>query len=97
MATYAEIITLSRDAAFLGKLEVAVVKYAEYILNEAANVDYHTVRARWADSVVTSGAGGVVSRIALPVALDSVIQDNLNTYTDAQLQAAAEVRIQRIM
>lgn len=97
MATYAEIITLSKDADFLGRLEVCVVKFAEYVLNEAANEPYHAVRARWADSVVTSGAAGVVSRIALPVALDSVIQDNLATYTDAQLQAAAEVRIQRIM
>lgn len=97
MATYAQIITLSKDADFLGRLEVCVVKYAEFILGEAANVENHVVRFRWADSVVTSGATSFVSRIALPVANDTVIQDNLDDYTDAQLQSAAEVRINRIM
>jgi hypothetical protein len=97
MATYTEIITLSKDAGFLGRLEVAVVKYAEFIVGEAANVDYHAVRIGWANTVFESGAASFVSRIALPVANDSVIQDNIDDYTDAQLQAAAEVRINRIM
>lgn len=97
MATYAEIDTLSKDAAFVGKLEVAVIKYTEYILSEDPATAYHAVRMRWANTVVQSGAAPVVSKIALAVAFDSVMQANLASYTDAQLQSAAEVRINRIM
>ena len=35
MATYAELNTLYKDSAFLGRVEVAVIKFTDYILSES--------------------------------------------------------------
>ena len=96
MATYADINTLSKDAAFLGKLEVAVVKYMDFILNEATSTTNHTKRWNWAVNVAQSSPGGVATRIAPIVAFDATIQANLGASTDAQIQAAVETWINRV-
>ena len=97
MATYSEIFTLSRDSAFLGKLEVAVTKYMDYILNESTATANHTKRWNWAVEVARAGSGSVSGRISQNVAFDSTIQANLGASTDAQIQAATEYWINRLL
>lgn len=97
MANYQQIFDLSKDAAFVGKLQVAVIKYAEYLLGEDPTTAYHVIRIRWADNIVRNGVENTVTKIALAVAFDGTIQAHLSDYTDDQLQSATEVRINRIM
>ncbi len=97
MATYAEINALYKDAAFLGKVEVSVVKYTDFILNEDTATPNHTKRWNWAVSAATSGPSSVAGRIAANVAWDGTIQANLGASTDAQIQSAAEAWINKVL
>lgn len=97
MATYAQVNDLSKDSAFLGKLEVAVVKYTDYILAEDTATPNHTKRWNWAVQVANSGPASVAGRIAPMVTWDSTIQANLSSSTDAQIQAAVEAWINRLL
>ncbi|MCX6628626.1 MAG: hypothetical protein NTW28_13465 [Candidatus Solibacter sp.] len=93
MATYTEIGTLYRGNAFLLKVEVAVLKYLEYILSE----ENHTKRWNWAVQAAQSGPSTLAARIAPNVAWDTVIQAHLGASTDAEVQAAVESWINRLL
>ena len=96
MATYSEIYTLSKDAAFLGKVEVAVTKYMDYILGEPTDTVNHTHRWQWATGIATNGPGITAARISPFVAWDGTIQANLGASSDAQIQSAVEAWVNRV-
>jgi hypothetical protein len=96
MAAYSDIATLSKDAAFLGRLSVAVAKFMDYVLNESTATDNHTKRWNWAASVARSGPESVVGSIALMVAYDANIQAVLGAASDVEIQNAVETWIGRL-
>lgn len=96
MATYAELNALYKDSAFLGKVEVALIKFVDYILSESTQTDNHTKRWNWAVQTV-QGVSSVAARIAPNVAWDSTIQANLGASTDEQIQSAVEAWVNRLL
>jgi hypothetical protein len=97
MATYAELNALYKDAAFLGKVEVAIIKYTDYILSESTATDNHTKRWNWAVQAAQNGPSLVAARIAPNVSWDATIQAQLAAATDAQIQSAVEAWINRLL
>lgn len=92
MAAYVDILTLSKDAAFLGKISVAVTKYADFVLN---NATLNIRRLQWGNNVAQNGPNGYAAGIALMVAYDANIQALTSaggacTASDAQIQTAVE-------
>ncbi len=96
MATYAETANLVNSSTFRDAVTVAVAKYAAYILNEGAGVAYHNQRVQWAKPAYQN-PGGVAGGLLAAIALDSNIQSNMPTPSDAQIQAATEVAVNTTM
>jgi hypothetical protein len=78
-------------------VEVAVIKYTDYILSESTTTDNHTKRWNWAVQAAQNGPSSVASRIAANVAWDGTIQAQLGAATDAQIQSAVEAWINRLL
>ena len=96
MATYLESAALRDDADFRKRLEIAVAKYAAYLLGEDPVTANHAARYRWAVSAIMnpSGAAGAVANAVI---LDDNIQTNLGASTDAQIQSAVEAKVNLIL
>jgi hypothetical protein len=87
--TYAQSATLMKDPAFIDRVKVAVLKYANFILAEAVTVPQHHARHRWAVSA-TVGPDSVAQVVAQPVVMDSQVQTDGSAITDANLQTSVE-------
>lgn len=87
--TYADLIALANDQSFLRRVQVAVVHFANYILNEVPSTANHPARYSWARNGILNSAG-VANSLATAVVMDSTVAANLLGMTDAQLQSAVE-------
>lgn len=97
MATYSDMLTLSKDAAFLGKLAVAVTKYTDFVLN---NATVNIRRLEWGNRMAAGGADAYAQSISLMIAFDGTIQTTIasggaSSATDAQIQTAVETWVNR--
>src|ERR1019366_575037 len=93
--SYAALIAVATNPGFLLRVQLAVVKFAMYILDEAGSVTNHANRKLWAQTAVV-GSMGVANTIAPSLVLDNNVSVNLTAITDAQLQAAVENQIQAL-
>ncbi len=89
MAAYIDLANLRTNADFLRKVEIAVAKFATYVLGEDPSTPNHNARYRWAASALlspTSVAAGLISSVVL----DDNVMANLENTSDADIQAAVE-------
>lgn len=96
MATYADTATLKNSSTFRDAVTIAVAKYASYILNEGAGVQFHNQRAAWAKGAYVS-PDGVAGGLLAVIALDSNVQAAIPTVSDATIQSATENAINTTM
>lgn len=102
--TYEESGVLMNDFAFRSKVKVAILKYATYILNEPTGTPAHSARVRWAQNSTLNP--DVAAQTVQPSAvMDPGIQEagmklppeTGSAATDAQIQAAVETVVDRIL
>lgn len=77
------------DLTFRGRVKVSALKYADYILNEAATVPGHSSRYRWAQTTFQQ-PDMQAQQIQPPVVMDSAVQAAGAAITDTALQTAVE-------
>jgi hypothetical protein len=100
--TYAESAALMKDAAFIDRVKVACLKYADFILNEAPNTPGHSSRYRWAQQT-TSNPDSAAQMTTPPTVMDSAVQnagldtEGTSAITDAALQSSVETVINRLL
>jgi len=87
--TYEESAALMQDIVFRGRVKVAVLKYADSIMIEAASVPGHTSRLRWAQSAFQA-PDQVAGQTQPPVIMDPAVQTAGAAITDLALQGAVE-------
>jgi hypothetical protein len=87
---------LMRNGAFIDRVKVACLKYADFIMNEAVSVPAHSSRIRWAQTTVQS-PDGTAQSVTPPVVMDTKVQIDGAAITDANLQSAVETTINRLM
>jgi hypothetical protein len=87
--SYTQSSDLMKDAIFMGRVKVACLKYADYILNEAPSVAGHSSRYRWAQNTFAM-PDGAASQVTPPVVMDPAVQQDGAAITDAALQSAVE-------
>ena len=90
--SYNDIFAVASDAVFQHRLQIAVAKFASYVLGEAPSTPNHANRYNWAKNAITSSVG-VANSIAIAVCLDSNVSGALTGVSDASLQSAAEAQI----
>ena len=94
--TYEESNTLMMDQAFRGRVKVSALKFAQYIVNEQPNVEAHSARYRWAQSVFTQ-PDFVAAQITPMVVMDPSVQQDGAAVSDAALQTAVEAIVNKIL
>jgi hypothetical protein len=94
--TYEQSAGLMKDPAFVDRVKVACLKYADFILNEPASTPAHSTRIRWAQTTTTS-PDNAAQTLAPPVVMDTQVQQDGAAITDAALQTSVETTVNRLM
>jgi hypothetical protein len=87
---------LIQDVDFRGRIKVACLKFASYIMNEAVNTPAHTSRLRWAQSVYQN-PDMVAGQVQPPTVMDPQVQLDGAAITDAALQTAVEGVVNKLL
>jgi hypothetical protein len=94
--TYEQSSALMRDGAFVGRIKVACIKFAAYIYDEASSTSGHASRVRWMQYCLAN-PDTVATGIAPVVAMDPAVIADGATVTDAALQSAVEIAINKTL
>lgn len=94
--TYEESAALMTDLTFRGRVKVACLKFADYIVNEAASVPAHTTRFKWATRTQQQ-PDQVAGEVQPPTVMDAAVQSAGKDITDAALQTAVETTVNRLL
>jgi hypothetical protein len=95
--TYEETNALTKDQVFRGRVSVACVHYANYIIDEAPNTPAHNTRIKWAQNTL------VAPDVAVGVCINTVVNDDAvqtaggAAITDEALQGAVETSINKLL
>ena len=94
--TYDKSATLMNDLSFRGRIKVAVLKFADSIINEQPNVNAHNTRYKWAQMAI--GSSEMVAGNVQPiVVMDPAVQAAGADIDDAGLQSAVEMALQKTL
>jgi hypothetical protein len=94
--TYEESAALMSDAAFRGRVKVAMLKYADSILIEASSVPAHKTREKWALSAFQNPDMTAI-QIQAPTVMDPAVQAAGAEVLDASLQGAVESVVNKLL
>lgn len=94
--TYADSSKLMNDFDFRGRIKVALLHYANYILDEAPTVDAHNTRFKWAVQA-TQQPDITAQQLQPPVVMDSAVQSAGSSIDDATLQSSVETVINKLL
>jgi len=94
--TYAESATLMKDPAFVDRVKVACLKYADFITNEATSATAHTSRLRWAHNTIAS-PDAAAQQTTPPTVMDAAVQSAGSAITDAALQTSVESVVNKLI
>jgi hypothetical protein len=96
MLTYEESAALMNDMAFRGRIKVASLKFADYIMLEATSTPAHNTRTKWAQTAMIS-PDVVAGQIQPPVVMDSAVQTAGAEIDDAALQSSVETVVNKLL
>lgn len=94
--TYEQSAELMKDPAFVNRIKVSCLHYADYIFGEATTVPAHNTRLRWAQSVTTS-PDTIAQTLAPPVVMDTKVQEQGAAITDSDLQLSVEATVNKLL
>jgi hypothetical protein len=93
---YAASAALMVDMEFRGRVKVACIKFADFVLLEDASVAAHNTRAKWANQTMTMPDASA-SQVTPPVVMDPAVQEAGAAVTDAALQSAVEAAVNKLL
>lgn len=94
--SYDESASLMRDPTFVGRIKVACLHFASYIVNEAPSTPAHNTRYRWAQNTLVD-SDAVAMKAAPAVVMDAQVQTDGAAITDANLQTSVETALQNML
>jgi hypothetical protein len=94
--TYEESAALMNDFAFRGRIKVAALKFADYIMNESNSVQGHNSRENWARRTFQQPEQ-VATELHPPVVMDPSVQADGAAVNDAALQSAVEGVVNKLV
>jgi hypothetical protein len=94
--SYEQSATLMQDATFRNRVKIACLKYADYIIGEAANTPGHSTRVKWAQQTMLSPESAV-NNITPTCVMDAAVQEQGGAIDDPGLQSATENAINKLL
>jgi hypothetical protein len=94
--TYEQSSELMSDLIFRGRVKVACLKFADYIVGEPANTPAHSTRIKWAQQTMTMPDASAAT-VTPAVVMDAAVQQDGANITDAALQSATENAINKML
>lgn len=94
--TYEESAALMIDNAFRGRVKVACLIYARYIMDEASNTPAHSTRIKWAQATMVN-PDAAAATVTPTVVMDGAVQQDGAAIDDAALQSAVENSINKML
>jgi len=94
--TYEQSSDLMGDMIFRGRVKVACLKYAGFIVLEAPSTPAHSTRIKWAQMTMTSPEAAA-AQVTPTVALDPAVQADGAAITDVALQSAVENAVNKML
>lgn len=94
--TYEDSAALMNDPAFRGRVKVACLKFATYIMDEAPSVPAHSTRIKWAQQT-TANPEVSATQIIPTVVMDGQVQADGAAITDPNLQTAVETSVNKLL
>src|SRR5262245_56234889 len=94
--TYTESANLMKDNAFVDRVKVACLKYADFIMGEASTVPAHSARLRWAQMVNTN-PDTAAQMITPETVMDPAVQGAGSAIDDPGLQSAVENAVNKFL
>ena len=94
--TYSQSSALMQDLDFRGRIKVALLHYASYILGEASTTTAHNSRYKWAQSAYQQPDTTAAS-LQPPVVMDANVQASGSAVDDPTLQTAVESVINQLI
>src|SRR5262245_60414148 len=94
--TYEETYALTKDAVFRGRVSVACTHYAVFITDEAPGTTAHSTRYKWAQSTLVN-VEAAVNQTITTVCNDGAVQQDGANISDAALQSAVEVAVNKLL
>jgi hypothetical protein len=89
---YLATANLRADADFVKRVEIAIAKFALYILAESPSTPNHAARYRWADQAIKN-TPAFAQALLTAVVLDAAVQADGALISDALLQSAVEAQV----
>ena len=96
MLSFSQSAVLMRDPTFNGRIQVAALLFANYIIGEPGNVPAHNTRQKWAMATLTNPALAA-QQVQPTVVMQQVVQQYGADVSDQDLQTAVEIAVQAIM
>ena len=94
--TYDDSQKLMNDFEFRGRIKVAALHFAAYVLSEATNTPAHNTRYKWAQN--TYQQPDMVAQSLHPaVVMEDLVQQNGGAISDVDLQTATESVINKVI
>jgi hypothetical protein len=94
--SYDETASLAQDLAFRGRIKVACLHFAKFILGEAVTVPAHNTRLRWAQRAIQS-PDQVAQECQHNVVMEDQVQSAGSAVTDPDLQTATENAVNKML
>jgi hypothetical protein len=96
MLTYEQSAALMNDPVFVDRIKVALLKYADFISNEATGTTAHNTRLRWAQQTMQA-PNNMAQSYAPPVVMDTAVQTQGSAISDTDLQSAVETTVNKML
>ena len=94
--TYSDAATLMNDMVFRGRVKVACLKFANYILAEPGTVSAHGARSRWANNCIMQ-PDQTAATVTPATVMDPAVQSAGSSIDDPGLQSAVELAINTLI
>jgi len=94
--SYEESAALMMDPEFRGRVKVACMKFAAYIMDEAASTPAHSTRIKWAQQAMANPEM-VAGQVQPPTVMDAAVQAAGPSIADPALQTAVETTVNKLL
>jgi hypothetical protein len=94
--TYEESAQLMTDGTFRGRCKVAVIKFADSIMNQTGTAAGDNARLRWAQQTFQQ-PDMTAQTVQPPTVMDAAVQSAGKNVTDEALQGAVESVVNKML
>jgi hypothetical protein len=94
--SYTDSAALMMDGNFRGRIKVAVLRFATYIMEESPSSLAHNTKLKWAQATLIN-PDSAATQVQPVVVMDSAVQDQGAEIDDAGLQAATENALLKLL